>query len=291
MHFTRRGLLGLATATVILAGCGAQDGSNTSGQVQVFASTIVWASVAEAVGGDKVKVTSPITSPEQDPHDYEATAQDKLAMSQSKVVVLNGGGYDSWAATLVDSLETKPAVVDAFAVTGLKEGQNEHVFYDLDTAMAVANQVAARLSEADPDNASGYQERAAGFVGRIKELRTRALDWGKAHGGAKVVSTESVAEYLLADLGLTDVTPPEYIRQSESQSGPSVAVIEKTRQLIGTEAKVLVVNGQTEDSVSKRLVARAEETGAKVVKVYETFPQGVNDYLTFIGNAVDSLTA
>lgn len=290
---TRRGLFGLA-AVVGMAAAGCSSGTtqeSSSDRARIFASTIVWASIAQAVGGDRVEVTSPIMSPDQDPHDYEASAQDKLSMSRAGVAVLNGGGYDAWATTLVQSVDQPPVVVDAFVQGGHAEAANEHVFYDLDTAKAVAGAIARELGVLDAANAQTYTKNAETFTAQIDALLQRARDWAAAHGGAKVVSTESVAEYLLADLGLTDVTPADFIRQSESESGPSVAVIEATRQLVGTEARVLVVNGQTEDAVSKRLVARATDTGARIVKVYETFPEGVDDYVTMIGNAVDALTA
>ncbi|MGD8215532.1 metal ABC transporter solute-binding protein, Zn/Mn family [Aestuariimicrobium sp. Y1814] len=289
-QITRRGLFGLAAATLVAAGCSSNGGATDPDVPTVFATTIVWGSIAEAVGGDAAKVTASISSPDQDPHDYEATAQDKLLVSQAAVVVVNGGGYDAWAQPLLESVDNDPSVVNAFVLSEYPEGANEHVFYDLDTAMAVARQVATALGEVNPAQAQTYTSNADNLVAELEALRKRATDWAAANGGAKVVSTESVAEYLLDDLGLTDVTPADYIRQSEAESGPSVAVIEATRQLIGTEAQVLIVNGQTEDAVSNRLVQRANETGAKVIKVYETFPEGTTDYVSFIGAAVDSLT-
>lgn len=290
--FNRRVLFGLtAAAALAAAGCSDNSQPRSSGPLRVFASTIVWASIAQAVGGDAVEVTTPITNPDQDPHDYEASAQDKLSMSRARLAVLNGGGYDAWAPGLVASVDQPPTVVDAFVEGSHTDGANEHVFYDLDTAKTVAGAIARELGVLDAANAQAYTDNAASFAAEIDALVQRARDWSGTGQGAKVVSTESVAEYLLVDLGLTDVTPADFIRQSESESGPSVAVIEATRQLLGTEATILVVNGQTEDAVSKRLVARAAETGATVVKMYETFPEGVEDYLTFIGQAVDALTA
>ncbi|MGA4508173.1 metal ABC transporter solute-binding protein, Zn/Mn family [Propionibacteriaceae bacterium G1746] len=291
---TRRGLLGLAAtltaSATVLSACGTTT-SSSGDKLSVVASTIVWGSIAEAVGGDLVKVTSVVKSPDQDPHDYEATAQDKLTMSTAKVAVVNGGGYDAWATQLAGSAEKKPSLVDAFALSGLAEGANEHVFYDLALAVTVANKLAETFGQADTANATTYTENAKAFTDKIAAITKRAKDWSATHPGTKVVSTESVAEYLLKDLSLDDVTPADYIRQSESEAGPSVAVVEKTRQLIGTEAKVLVVNGQTEDAISKSLVDRATATGARVVKVYETFPEGVSDYVTFVGDAINALTA
>lgn len=287
MHrFSRRGFITATLAVAALSACSRDDQGSDSGKVSVFASTIVWGSIAQAVGGDHVQVFSAVSSPDQDPHDYEASAQDKLRMSQAKVAVLNGGGYDAWAKTLVESVESPPEVIDAFVLGKFRDGDNEHVFYDMHVAKQVAEQLATRLGAIDADHQQDYTDAAAAFTGKID----KAKKWATSNPNAKAVSTESVAEYLLEDLGVTDVTPPDYIRQSESESGPSVAVVERTRQLIGTTATVLVVNGQTEDAVSQRLVERANQTGAKVVKVFETFPEGVSDYPTFMDQAISALT-
>ena len=51
--------------------------------INVVASTDVYGDIAGVIGGDKVNVTAIITKTSQDPHSYEATAQDRLAVSQS----------------------------------------------------------------------------------------------------------------------------------------------------------------------------------------------------------------
>lgn len=281
-------LLGLA-GTSALAACSPSDAGSTD-RAQVFATTLVWGSLARSIGGDHVEVYSAVSRPGQDPHDHEATAQDKLRLSRATVAVVNGGHYDAWFEPLADSLDHAPTVVDAFEVGGHGEDDNEHVFYDLDTALAVVTRLAEALASADATHADAYRANAAALTERLTALKKRATDWAAAHPAAKVVSTESVAAYLLTLLGLDDVTPPEYVRQSESEAGPSAAVVDQTRQLVGTTATMLVVNGQTEDAVSTTLVQRAEQTHTRIVRVFETFPEGVSDYPTFIEQAITAFT-
>ena len=60
-----------------------------------------------------------ITKTSQDPHSYEASAQDKLAVSKAGLVVENGGGYDDFVQKIAD--ETKIGsdhVVKAVDVSG-----------------------------------------------------------------------------------------------------------------------------------------------------------------------------
>ena len=127
----------------------------------------------QSASGDKSD--KPVIKPTQDPHDYEATAQDKLAFSKASIAIVNGGGYDDWATTLAKSSDSKPTLIDAVTASGLKttddadheehsdhdadhEGHhhhhgefNEHVFYSIDTALKVSKVIETQLSKADPD--------------------------------------------------------------------------------------------------------------------------------------------
>ena len=160
-HHMHRRLLAMATLSacaLAMAGCsnsGPDSGSGSSAssdKIDVVASTNVWGSVAQAIGGNKVNVHSIIDSPDQDPHDYEATAKDKLAFSKAKIAIANGGGYDDWAAKLAKSTSPQADLIDAVETSGLKKpGQkefNEHVFYSIDSARKVAKVVESDLIKA-----------------------------------------------------------------------------------------------------------------------------------------------
>lgn len=101
-------------AALSLAGCStpaAGEGSD-DGVIQVTASTNVYGSLAAEIGGDRVDVTSIITSASQDPHSYEATARDRLSVQKADLVIENGGGYDAFVETLLADAQD-PHVVTA----------------------------------------------------------------------------------------------------------------------------------------------------------------------------------
>lgn len=306
----RRTVTSLLAATCLLvAGCGsstsgsagasATSTSSSAGSegkspaVSVVASTNVWGSVAKAIAGDQVPVTSIITKPDQDPHDYEATAQDKLTFEKATVVIYNGGGYDDWATKLAESAKNKPEVIDAVKVSGLKKNGdkdfNEHVFYSLDTAKKVAAQVKELLAKQDPTHADQYAANLKKFDDSIAQLSTKAKKIASDHPGTKAVATEPVTGYLMKDMGIENITPEQFVEQSESDAGPSAAVVDETVKLLsGKKAGLLVLNGQTEDAVSNKLQQAAKDASVPQVLVYETFPSGVNDYATFIDQTISA---
>ncbi|MGH3586715.1 MAG: metal ABC transporter solute-binding protein, Zn/Mn family, partial [Pseudonocardia sp.] len=106
MPFRRAAVAALAALTV--AGCGSDAGTPPAGQpgegaLPVVASTNVYGSIVDAVGGDRVSVESLIDSPSADPHSYESTPADAVAVAKARVVVANGGGYDDHLTQLVES--------------------------------------------------------------------------------------------------------------------------------------------------------------------------------------------
>lgn len=288
--------------------------------VTIVASTNVWGSIAKEVGGDAVDVQSIITQPTQDPHGYQATAQDKLIFSKAKLVLMNGGGYDDWAKTLAESVNPAPVIINAVDVSGLRPADdhdehahteeheddhdhedghhhhhgdfNEHVFYSLDTAKKVADSVATQIATLDPSLKAKVEANAQAFNSKIDMLIGKAKKVGADHPGLAAVATEPVAGYLLETMGVKDITPPEFVEQSETDAGPSVQLVNETVGLISDKkAGLLLLNGQTEDAVSQKLQQAADTAHVPVAKVYETFPAGVDNYLDFMGQAIDSLSA
>lgn len=305
----------------------------------VYATTNVWGSVAKAVGGDKVNVIVGVDDLSQDPHDYQATATDKLNITKSAVMLVNGGGYDDWGISLAESVSHKPVVINAVALSGLSpnidnaadesagEHQhdtqheiktahpqpsdhphvpsevhskvhshshadfNEHVFFSLDTAKKVAEAVNKQLAATSPANQAIYAKNTQQFIQQIDALKVKAKQIGQQKA-ITAFATEPVIGYLLADMGIKDVTPKAYVVQSETDAGVSVKVLNDSKSLLSNkQVGLLVVNAQTEDATSKQLITLAKASTVPVVAVYETLPDGVTSYTQFIEKTLDDFAA
>ncbi|RTL61787.1 MAG: ABC transporter substrate-binding protein [Pseudonocardiaceae bacterium] len=296
---------GALLAAAVLAACG--GGSNTpaspattagaGGKVAVVASTDVYGAVVRAVGGDRVDVTSIIDDPAKDPHEYETTPADALAVGKAAIVVLNGGHYDDFATKLVDSAETKPQTIDVVALSGLEaqvpagEEFNEHVWYSLPTMKKLADTLAADLGQVDAAGAATYTANAAAFGTKIDGL-TAKLDAIKAeHDGAAIAITEPVPLYMVEAAGLKNVTPEAFSEAVEEGNDPPAAVLQETLAVFGGGvAKALVSNAQTESPATQQVEQAAGAAGVPVVKVTETLPAGVTDYVSWQSQQIDALT-
>jgi zinc/manganese transport system substrate-binding protein len=296
----RLALVGLAAVSgMALAGCGAggQSGGTDArtSLPTVVASTDVWGSVAESVAGDDARVSSIITSGSADPHSFEASPSDAAAIADASVVVYNGGGYDQWVTAV---LAGDPGIraVNAYALldaAAIAEPQpaNEHVFYELNTAKAVANQIAVELSQADPAKSDDYRSRAEEFGRRADTILAGERAVGAGAAGRAVVATEPVAHYLLRATGLTDKTPPGFANAIEQDTDPAPVDVAAMLDLItNREVAALLYNDQTATAVTRKIRAAAEGAGVPVVTVTETLPPG-SDYLGWQSGTADRLAA
>ncbi|GGM15140.1 metal ABC transporter substrate-binding protein [Nakamurella endophytica] len=272
---------------------GSTQSSAAGGTLSVVASTDVWGDVVRQVGGDRVTVTSLLSDPSADPHSYEANAQNLLAVSRADVLVRNGGGYDDFMTTLIDSAHSTAPVLDAVALSGRAESEdlNEHVWYDLKTAVTVADAVADALGRKDPSHADTYRSNASRFDGAVRALEQQETDVARTARGAAVAITEPVPLYMLEAIGVQDRTPERFSEAVENETDVAPAVLAQTLALFsGHQVRALVYNEQTTGPQTEQVLAAAKANGVPVVPVTETLPEG-QDYQGWMKANLDAIAA
>ncbi len=290
MALTRGLAAALAVAgSAVLSGCGGHPAHPHASAV--VASTDVWGSVARAVAGSHVAVKSILSGAETDPHSYEASPSDAAAIADAALVVYNGGGYDGWVD---DVLARQPGARPVNAYSFLEnDGQprNEHVFYNLSVAKAVAATIADRLATIDPGNAADYRASAATFGRGADAIAGTEHGIAAAYPHTSVVATEPVAFYLLKATGLLNRTPPSFAAAIENETDPAPADLASVLDLIDrAQVSALVVNPQTSAAAITSLRDAARHAGVPVTEVAETLPDGA-DYLSWQRNTVERLLA
>jgi zinc/manganese transport system substrate-binding protein len=273
--------LGVTLIAFTTAACGSASSPDKSGPPTVVATTDVWGSIASAVAGDHSTVHSILTSAAADPHSYEATPSDAAAITDATLVVYNGGHYDQWADDILLAHQGV-TTVNAYSLTPAQpDGRpaNEHVFYDLATAKAVAAGIADHLATDDPANAAAYRDNATAFGTGADVIAASEREIGRKHPGAAVVATEPVAHYLLANSGITDRTPESFASAIEEGDDPSPADVAAMLDLInGHQVSAVVLNKQTETPVTNQIQDTARKAGVPIITVAETLQDGL-DYL------------
>lgn len=264
------------TAAVVSACSGRADGRSADGPIAVVAGENFWGDVAAAVGGRHVTVRSIIAAPNQDPHEYEATAADAGAVARARLVIQNGYGYDDFLTTL---LRSDPASGRAHVlvqkVLGGSSDDNPHVWYDTARLPLVAAAVAEALSRLQPAHQAEFTANAQRFDASLAPITAVIADIRAHHAGARIAYTERVPQYLTDAAGLVPGMPAGFARAVEQGEDPSPAdTAEFESSIAQRRVAVLLLNTQVVDTETRRIAALAAAHHVPVVDVTETVPPG-----------------
>jgi len=276
-HRPRRRLfvaVALVACAVAATACGTANGSSGSnGKLQVVAAENFWGSLAAQLGGDRVQVTSIITNPDTDPHDYEPTAADARLIATARLVIENGIGYDPWADRLVAAnAGGGPGVLTVGDLLGIAPGGNPHQWYSPTSVERVVAAISAEYGKLDPDHASYYAAQKdhletvslSAYHHLVDQIRS-------SYGGVAVGASESIFAPMAAALGLNLITPEAFLDAVSEGADPSPADKATAEEQIRTHAiRVFVDNGQNATPDVQRLLDQARTAGIPVVCVTGT---------------------
>jgi zinc/manganese transport system substrate-binding protein len=274
--------MGLAAVAIaaLAAGCGPTAGAAGGSGVAVVAGENVWGDVAAQIGGARVQVTSLISSPNADPHLFQSSAADAAAMARARIIIENGAGYDDFMGQLLSASGAHPAVIDVQQVLGATGANvNPHFWYDLARVPLVAQAIERAMVAADPAGRSAYEAGLRRFDASLGPALAVVAQIRSRYAGQPVAYTERVPGYLLADAGLTSVTPPGFAAAIENGNEPSAADTQAMQSLITRHAlRLLLYNTQATSAVTQHMRALAQQAGIPVVGVSETPPSSDPSY-------------
>lgn len=264
--------------------------SSSAGKIQVVAAENFYGEVAQAVGGDRVEVTSILTNPNTDPHGYEPTPNDTEAVQHAQVVVYNGVGYDGWMEKLLGAdseANTKSVIKVAEDLQGKKTGDNEHVWYDPTTMSKLATSLADKLAKIDPSHAKAYHQRAKAYIASLSPL-TEKVQKLKQSSATPIDVSEPIFDYMAKSLNLkiNDVKFAKAIDEGTDPAPTDVAALQN--DLKGKKVKLFVYNAQNSSPIVDNMVKLAKSSGVPIVQVTETEPKGKN-YLQWMMDQLDEI--
>ena len=281
----------LTAATLLSAACGSAittGGGRNS--IRVVAAENFWGSVVTQLGGSHVSVTSIVSDPNTDPHDYQSSASNARAFALAQYVITNGAGYDNWADSLLSANQSSGRTVLSVAeLLGKKAGDNPHFWYDPSYVERVADRITADLSAVDSADSAYFTQQRAAFEAALQPYHTRIAAIRQQFSGHKVAATESIFVYMASALGLDLVSPAEFMQAvAEGNDPPADTVTEFQHELQSREATVLVYNEQTATDVTTNLRQIAVQQNIPVVGVTETIqPPDTSFQLWMVGELND----
>jgi zinc/manganese transport system substrate-binding protein len=274
-------------------GCSHNDaGPNRPGdRVKVVAAENFYGDIARQLGGSHVEVTSIISDPTADPHQYESDARDAEAFADARIVIENGLGYDEFVAKLLSVTSNRGRVVLSVAqVLHAGADANPHLWYDLPRMPAVAQAVEAALAAADPTHAAAFAANVKTFDASLTPLDRVLREIKTKYPQAAVAYTERVPEYLLDAAGLSIATPEGFARAIEDGNEPSASDRQAMNDLVTRHGiRALLYNAQATSPVTQHLRDLAGRAGIPVVGVTETQPRNEPTYQSWQQHQLEAL--
>ena len=190
-------------------------------KLPIVTTTTDLASLAEAVGGDRVAVTS-LVPPSFDPEEYQPKPNDIARLRDARLVIKVGLDYDLWFDRLLTQAALthpgarelrrgQPGHVDAsFAIATLEvrgasvgpgDGHahgsgNPHYWLDPKNAEIITGNILEGLARVDPANAREYEANRLAFLQRLDDkLREWDSKAGQLQGAALIAYHNSWAYF------------------------------------------------------------------------------------------------
>jgi ABC-type Zn uptake system ZnuABC Zn-binding protein ZnuA len=278
-----------------------------AGRLAVVATTTDLKSLVEAVGGDRVAVTSLVPA-NADPEEYQPRPQDVARLKEARLVVRVGLDVDLWFDRLIARAERpdlqrgRPGHIDASLDVTLLEvhaqgvgpgdghahgGGNPHYWLDPKNAEIVTGHVLERLADLDPADAKLYEANRLAFLDR---LEAKLKEWEEKlmplKGQAMVAYHNSWAymarRFRLAFIGYVEPKPGV---------APSPAYLGKLIKLMRERDVRILVREPREPE--RNLAFLAAKTGVRIVLLAGSVgaAPGVDDYLALFDFNVRALLA
>ena len=257
--------------------------------VKVVAAENFYGDIASQIGGANVTVTSILSSPDQDPHLFEASPDTAKALTDAKIVIVNGVDYDPWMEKLLAAHKTpgrKEIIVGK--LVGHKPGDNPHLWYDPAYMKAAAKALVANFDAVDPTHKADYEQGYAKFLDSLKPLDEKIAALRKAYAGQPITASEPVFGYQAGLIGLK-VHNEKFALAVMNNAEPTPSEVAGfENDLKGHKVKVMMYNAQASEPAVQRLVQMAKDNNIPVVGVSETEPPN-STYQDWMMGQLDAL--
>jgi zinc/manganese transport system substrate-binding protein len=268
-------VVGGAYAVISPKSSPANSCSGSGGTIPVVAAENFWGSLVSQIGGSHVNVTSIVTNPNTDPHEYESDAADARAFANACLVIVNGAGYDTWALNeIAASNAPHQTVLNVQLLLGQPVDTNPHFWYSPFYVNTTVRAMYNDLVKLDPADSSYYKQQYASLNSSLwTSYMKQELIIKQQFAGTPVASTESVFVYMANATGLKIITPLAFMKAVSEGNDPSAQDIATFQnQLNGgnTTVRVLVYNVQTTTPLTQSLLALAAKNEIPYIPISET---------------------
>lgn len=250
-------------------------------RIPVTASFSILGDLVKQVGQSHVQVST-LVGPNGDAHVFQPSPQDSIKLTQSKLFVVNGLGFEGWMDRLVTASHYKGKVLTAsegIKPRQLTEAEEEHeaeehheeahhhdhgafdphAWHSIPNTVAYVQNIAKGLSQIDPEHQKEYQQNAQQYIEQLQELDVSLIKKFSAipTDKRKMITSHDAFGYLSARYHITILAPQGMSTESEASAKDVAAMIKQIRK---ENIKALFVENISDPRLIQQL---SRETGVQ----------------------------
>jgi zinc transport system substrate-binding protein len=281
----------IMVSVLTLSACSSGNNIDSS-KLQITVSFNALREFAEAIGKDKVQVTTMIPDGTE-PHSFDPKPKDLISMAKSKVFIYNGLGMEPWSISAIKSVGNKNLIVadaskgaDSIKNTDENSIKNEgqydpHLWLSLKGAEIEARNIKVAIEKADPVNKNYYEGNYNAFYARLESLYTSYKVKFNNLKNKDFVTGHAAFAYLARDFGLTQNSVEGIFAEGEPSALKLMEMVDYCKK---NNIKTIFVENMVSPKVSQTL---AEEVGAKAETIYTI--ESKDDNLNYIDSMSSNL--
>ena len=181
---------------ILLSGtaCNSDEKPVDTGKINIVTTIFPYYDFSKNLSGDKADITL-LLSPGSEPHSFEPSPSDIVAVENCDIFIYNGGESDKWVESILKSTQNKNMKILRMMdyVTLIKEhnsehthhhseegeeefehsnghGYDEHIWTSIKNAKKLSSVISQALSDVDNENSNYYSVLENNYLNELEEL-------------------------------------------------------------------------------------------------------------------------
>ena len=241
--------------------------------LRVLAVESFLADIAQNVAGDRAQIQT-LMPLGVDPHSFEPTPQDIKNVADSKVLIVNGAGFEEFLTKLLENTHSQAIVIEAskgLTSRTLKPDEphdednpvDPHFWLDPTKTIAYVENIRDGLTKADPAGAAVYRANADAYIAKLNALDAQIKNTVSAipPERRKLVTDHDTLGYYADRYGfeIVGMLVPSF---STADSGTAQQLAALTNKIRASGARAIFVEHNDNPRMAQQI---AQEAGVRVV--------------------------
>ncbi len=289
------------TTVIFTTGCSSKPQFIESGKLNIVCTIFPYYDFARSITGDRAEIKL-LLSPGNEPHSYDPSPSDIVAIENCDIFIYNGGESDEWVEDVLVSLQNKNITVlkmTDYVPLRLEqqpdhtdgEEFDEHIWTSVRNAQLILSVISEKAAKCDSANAGYYSENELKYIDQLKELDAKISDIVQNSVKKTVVFGDRFPFlYFVSDYGIDyECAFPG----CSSETEPSISTVKRLIDFVRAEEIPVVFYLEFSNGKIAKIIA--EDTSAKTLKfcschnvTKDEFEEGVS-YISLMEQNAENL--